>query len=180
LFCLATLAVLAAVLGGAGCRREIGDECSTAADCDPSGRRACDLSQPGGYCTILACNETSCPEEAVCIRLFPTQFLTKPCVPACEDRAERCEAEGPERCPERCDDRSYDDCSAEELCVQPGLCAPRATERRLCAKACSGVDDCRAGYECRAAGTQGSVALAESPDADARFCAPAVSRGGVE
>lgn len=169
---------LTVLFGAGGCRREIGDECSTAANCDPGGRRSCDLSQPGGYCTIFACNETSCPEEAVCIRLFPTQFLTKPCAPACEDR---CLGDMPpsERCLEReeCDPAlRYDDCSPDELCVQPGLCAPRASERRFCAKACSSVDDCRAGYECRAAGTQGSVALGESPDAVASFCAPAVAR----
>ncbi len=84
---LALFALLVvAVSSGAACKRQIGDDCKTASDCDPSGSRACDLSQPGGYCTIQGCNETTCPSEATCIRYFPAQFLTKPCNPAAEDR----------------------------------------------------------------------------------------------
>ena len=64
-----------------GCARKIGDECTTAADCNPNGTRSCDSSQPGGYCTIQGCDETSCPDEAACIRYFPAQYLTKPCDP---------------------------------------------------------------------------------------------------
>ena len=71
------LAVAAfALLSASGCTREIGDECQTSVDCDPSGRRACDLSQPGGYCTIVGCSETSCPESSACIRYFPEAYLT--------------------------------------------------------------------------------------------------------
>ena len=68
-------------------QREIGDECTTAADCNPNGSRSCDATQPGGYCTIQGCDETSCPEEAACMRYFPAQYLTKPCDPeAADDR----------------------------------------------------------------------------------------------
>src|SRR4051812_26100866 len=84
---LALFALLVvAVSSGAACKRQIGDDCKTATDCDPSGARACDLSQPGGYCTIQGCNETTCPSEATCIRYFPAHYLTKPCNPAAEDR----------------------------------------------------------------------------------------------
>jgi hypothetical protein len=172
------LAAAVAFLSQVGCGREIGDECKTAADCDTRGARTCDLSQPGGYCTIFACNETSCPSDSVCIRLFPAQFLTRPCVPACEDL---CRPERPaELCPAGClaADQSvptYDDCTAEEICIQPGLCAPRATERRYCARTCGSVQDCRGGYNCRLSGTQGSLALVSDPDATIGFCAPAVS-----
>src|SRR5262245_58986339 len=99
------LAVVAAA--GAGCRREIGDDCSTAADCNPNGSRSCDTSQPGGYCTIQGCDETSCPEEAVCMRYFPAQFLTEPCNPAANDCLP-----GDDFC-----------CAADEICLDEGPCA---------------------------------------------------------
>ena len=77
---------LTSALALASCGKKIGDSCQTPADCDPNGARICDLSQPGGYCTIQGCDETTCPSEAACIRYFPVQFLTKPCNPYCEDR----------------------------------------------------------------------------------------------
>jgi len=77
---------LAMALGAAACGKQIGDGCQTATDCSPNGGRICDLAQPGGYCTILGCDETTCPSEATCIRFFPSQFLTRPCNPYCEDR----------------------------------------------------------------------------------------------
>src|SRR5262245_47832083 len=69
------LLLAVAATAGAGCSREIGDDCVTAVDCNPNGSRSCDSSQPGGYCTIQGCDERSCPEEAVCMRYFPAQFL---------------------------------------------------------------------------------------------------------
>ena len=50
-----TMMVLAltSALALASCGKKIGDSCQTASDCDPSGTRICDISQPGGYCTIL-------------------------------------------------------------------------------------------------------------------------------
>src|SRR6187551_611731 len=77
--------VVCAAVSAASCGREIGDECTTAADCNPNGSRSCDVSQPGGYCTVMGCDEHSCPEEAVCIRYFPAEFLTLACNPCCED-----------------------------------------------------------------------------------------------
>ena len=147
------LAVVAAVTAS-GCARKIGDECTTAADCNPNGSRSCDQSQPGGYCTIQGCDETSCPEEAACIRYFPAQFLTKSCDPTAPDRGEQT------------------GCDANEFCLPEGLCAPLSTELRYCARTCEGGDDCRGGYECRLAGTRGSVALTSNVDAVVHFCAP--------
>jgi hypothetical protein len=144
------LALLLAV-AATGCRREIGDECVTAVDCNPNGSRACDATQPGGYCTIQGCDEGSCPEEAVCIRYFPAQFLTKPCNPM------------PPTDP---------NCDADEICLDGGLCAPLSTELRYCVKSCASVDDCREGYECRLAGTRGSMALTRDHRAVVNFCAP--------
>jgi hypothetical protein len=152
-----TLAILliAAATAAAGCRREIGDECTTAADCNPNGSRSCDQSQPGGYCTIQGCDETSCPEEAVCIRYFPAQFLTTPC-----DADPNVRVSG---------------CTADETCLKEGLCAPLSTELRYCVKRCSKDDDCRGGYECRMAGTRGSAALTSNPADVIHFCAPQTS-----
>jgi hypothetical protein len=71
------LAVLALGLGLAGCAPEIGDDCKTSLDCSPAGDRLCDVSQPGGYCTIYNCEDSTeddadaaqgaCPEEAACV-----------------------------------------------------------------------------------------------------------------
>lgn len=155
---IARVALVLAVVAtaAAGCARKIGDECTTAADCNPNGTRSCDQSQPGGYCTIQGCDETSCPDEAACIRLFPAQFLTKPCDPA--DPADpSTPATG---------------CAADEFCLPEGLCAPLSTELRYCLKTCTSVDDCRSGYECRLAGTRGSVAQTSSLDAIVHYCAP--------
>jgi hypothetical protein len=140
------------------CSHQVGDDCKTSVDCDPNGTRSCDLSQPGGYCTIAGCDGKSCPNEAVCIRYFPEMYLSKPCVPACEDLA--------------CAAGLTDDCAVDELCLDIGLCAKRSYEQRACARACGGNNDCRAGYECRLAGTRGSMVLSNDPNATARFCAP--------
>jgi hypothetical protein len=150
---LALAVIVAAAGGAAGCAKQIGDECTTAADCNPNGTRACDQSQPGGYCTIQGCDETSCPSEAVCIRFFPAQFLTQPCNPAAMPS----------------------ECAADELCLDGGLCAPLSTELRYCVKGCTKDDDCRGGYECRLAGTRGSMALTSDPNRVIRFCAPQTS-----
>jgi hypothetical protein len=188
---------LAAALSTASCGRKIGDNCQTAADCDPSGGRICDLSQPGGYCTILGCNETSCPTEATCIRNFPAQFLSKPCNPFCEDRLCQSGADGGADggpgsdaglplcspiCPqestqaaaaEGCPNGPTNDCTADEICLEEGLCAPRSSEMRFCAKVCGSNNDCRAGYICRPTGTAGSVALSGTPCTQTAFCSPA-------
>jgi hypothetical protein len=133
-----------------GCARKIGDECTTAADCNPNGTRACDSSQPGGYCTVQGCDQTSCPDEAACIRYFPAQYLTKPCDPT----------------------MIPDGCAADELCLPEGLCAALSQELRYCAKTCSSGDDCRGGYECRLAGTRGSLAFTSDLNPNVHFCAP--------
>lgn len=138
-----------------GCGNKIGDECRTNIDCSQEDvNRSCDISQPGGYCTIDGCDERSCPEEAACIRFFPYMFVNKPC-------------------------GAQQTCAPDETCVPSsstsgtmGLCAPRASERRYCALRCSSDGDCRGGYECRLAGDRGSLALLPNVSATVRFCAP--------
>jgi hypothetical protein len=144
------------------CSHEIGDDCKSSVDCDPNGTRACDLSQPGGYCTIAGCAGKSCPSGSTCIRYFPEMFLSAPCSAACEDLD--------------CPQGRTDDCSSDELCLDSGLCAKRSFETRACAKSCGSNSDCRNGYECRDSNKpgSGSMVLATDPDVLTKFCAPFV------
>jgi hypothetical protein len=137
-------AVAALVLSASSCAKKIGDDCKSSIDCSQDAERTCDVSQPGGYCTIEGCDERSCPSESTCIRFFPRLFLTKACTSGC---------------------------AADELCVGD-LCAPRASERRYCAHTCSNNGDCRGGYVCREAGKDGTLALTGNPAVTVSFCAP--------
>lgn len=138
-----------AVIPLSACGKQIGDECKVALDCQgQDDNRNCDISQPGGYCTVEGCDERSCPEESACIQFYPWPFLTKECNPAAPTA-----------------------CTPDEICLSMGRCAPRATERRYCAYKCDDSGDCRDGYECRVAGTLGSMALTTS-GGRINFCAP--------
>jgi hypothetical protein len=140
------------------CGKEIGDSCSTNLDCGNDAWRDCDVSQPGGYCTINGCDEKLCPDEAVCIRIFPYDWPGAACA---QDT----------------------DCHSSELCLPDGFCVPRTSERRYCERKCGDNGDCRSGYVCREAGmegrqptenTYGSIALVANPEQSkvVRFCAP--------
>jgi hypothetical protein len=65
--------LLALGLALAGCAPEIGDPCTTSTDCSQNSDRLCDISQPGGYCTIFNCEPAGsnpaakCPDEAACV-----------------------------------------------------------------------------------------------------------------
>lgn len=63
------------------CGHKIGDECETSVDCSQGGERLCDITQPGGYCTVFNCEPDTCPEEAACIA-FGASLAT---APACRD-----------------------------------------------------------------------------------------------
>jgi hypothetical protein len=151
-----------AVLSLSACGHDIGDDCRSSADCDPNGTRACDVSQPGGYCTIIGCDEKTCPADSWCIRYFPEKYLTMECPPAPLD------GKGP-----------FDEhCNADEVCLPSerssmgGFCAKRSSEQRECAKNCSDSSDCRGGYQCRKTGTGGAVLLSTNVSLVANFCAP--------
>jgi hypothetical protein len=120
------LASILGVLGASG--KEIGDACVTAADCDPNGARQCDPegSSPGGYCTILGCDYSTCPDNSACIRFFTGNFTNKGC--------------GMPKDPP---------CSLDELCSINNHCVPRSSEVRYCMRTCGSNGDCRDGYECR-------------------------------
>ena len=65
MFGLSHLLAFAAALLLVACQPEIGDSCSNASDCSQQGERTCDVTQPGGYCTIFGCDVDACPEEAI-------------------------------------------------------------------------------------------------------------------
>ncbi|MET0791494.1 MAG: hypothetical protein ABW061_08225 [Polyangiaceae bacterium] len=50
-----------------GCTPKIGDECTVSTNCSVTGDRLCDITQPGGYCTIFNCEPDTCPEDSACI-----------------------------------------------------------------------------------------------------------------
>jgi hypothetical protein len=183
---------LAAVLAFAACGRNIGDNCTTNPDCSPNGDRTCDLSQPGGYCTIEGCDQTSCPDNSACVRFFPVQFInpTPACDPACEDTDPATPMAAMSNCQDRVPACLTDtalvpnDCAPDQICLSTaacgpsggkcGICAPRSAERRLCVKTCGSNDDCRGGYECRPGGSMGSVPLLGDVCGQVSFCAPLV------
>jgi hypothetical protein len=55
----------------AGCAPQIGNSCSTSANCSINGDRICDIAQPGGYCTVFDCQPDRCPDDSVCVRFNP-------------------------------------------------------------------------------------------------------------
>lgn len=122
-----TLALLSLTFA---CGEEIGDSCTISSDCSPQGDRICDNNSPGGYCTIFGCDVGTCPDEAVCIRFFPTADSNRPCDPMTEDLG-------------------TDDCTADEVCTLAGSCALRNAEVRYCMRTCDSTSDCRDDYECR-------------------------------
>ncbi|MCA9580674.1 MAG: hypothetical protein KC416_02700 [Myxococcales bacterium] len=81
------LFALAGLAASAGCAPAIGDDCEVSTDCSVSGDRACDRSQPGGYCTVPNCDTNTCPEEAVCVEyLYQQPRLAQTwCLATCED-----------------------------------------------------------------------------------------------
>jgi hypothetical protein len=152
------------------CSKEIGDDCMTSIDCSSAGDRTCDIAQPGGYCTIVGCDNTSCPSEAVCIRFFPEQFLTKQCCAGDANCLMPPLAPPPP-------------CNADEICLAvdmaPGLCAPRTEEQRQCERSCGSDGDCRSGYKCVTTNlAAGTLPYASDPAVGtpaAKFCSPAVA-----
>jgi len=81
----ATILLLAG-LAVAGCNNHIGDSCGNSTDCSVTGDRQCDLAQPGGYCTVFACDADTCPEGA-CVewRFIPSRTAETWCMKTCDD-----------------------------------------------------------------------------------------------
>jgi hypothetical protein len=70
-----------------GCAPAIGDGCASATNCSVNGDRQCDLTQPGGACTVFDCQADQCPDSAVCVRFNPDdpRHSVVACMKACTD-----------------------------------------------------------------------------------------------
>ena len=83
------------------CQSKIGDDCSDNVSCSPDGDRICDLSQPGGYCTVPDCVPGSCPDNGVCVRFWTGAHTRTWCMK---------------------------DCGSDSDCRDDYLCAPHSSE----------------------------------------------------
>jgi hypothetical protein len=128
-----------------GCKVEIGDECTTAADCSQEEPRLCltDVLEgfPGGYCTIFNCEPGSCPAEAVCVGYRTSLSDTPECSGALSDtRLERtfcmrsCSSSSDCRSGYACIDLAGPDPWGAEVLERPGR------NTKVCALAYSGPD----------------------------------------
>jgi len=164
------IAIAVSGIGLTSCKDKIGDACDFNVDCSSKGDRLCDLSSPGGYCTIENCNAESCPGGSACIAFYPVAFLNHPCDPDREDTVACVPPTDPDE-PDWCNQ-----CTPDERCIQSGFCASKASARRWCMKTCKKRKDCRDAYECRTTGVEGAekVLPVDEPPSDetARFCAP--------
>ena len=136
--------LIAGALAGAGCGNQIGDACRVNLDCSPLGDRFCDVSAPGGYCTVEGCDNRSCPSGSVCIRFFqpiPTEF--------CNPLTASGNCAPSERC--LCD---YGALDAEGNCrpVPAGVSVPAPEKLGHCtldsSKLCNASSDCASGESC--------------------------------
>jgi hypothetical protein len=95
-----------------GCQPDIGDACTTNAQCSLTGDRLCDPTSPGGYCTQFNCLPGKCPDEAACVGFYSK--LSNACTAALpEQRFER------SFCMKKCE--SDDDCRTDDgyKCLRP-------------------------------------------------------------
>ncbi len=81
------LGLLSALSLIASCAPEIGDACENSVDCDIQNKRICDLTQPGGYCTVRGCERGTCPDDSVCVmfRPAPERLAASWCMASCDD-----------------------------------------------------------------------------------------------
>lgn len=71
------------------CQPRIGDSCSGSRDCSATGERQCDITQPGGYCTVVGCDADTCPDGAICVewRFNPTRTAETWCMRGCRENS---------------------------------------------------------------------------------------------
>jgi len=188
----AAVALLALV---SACQAMIGDDCERSTDCSLRGERICDLSNRvnsagarsdngQGECTIEGCGRGTCPDEAACVRVYGSDFLSTSCEPTREDIATACDPEE-ESCPADCIQASSgglltcpprNDCQPNEVCLPEGLCADEITSRTSCRRKCKNDGECREGYECRRTGSDGVYRVFDSDnptdDSQIGICRP--------
>jgi hypothetical protein len=65
----------------AGCKPKIGDDCRISTDCSAAADRLCDITAPGGYCTVYNCEPDTCPEdESLCVEFGAQRSPIAKCV----------------------------------------------------------------------------------------------------
>lgn len=112
--------VLALAAAFAGCKPKIGDDCRISTDCSTTGDRLCDITAPGGYCTIFNCEPGTCPaDESLCVEFGAARTSIQ----------------------------DVDPDSALAACLERQSRSPYA--RAFCMGTCDDDSDCRAGYVCR-------------------------------
>lgn len=127
--------VLGSLAGGFGCKPKIGEDCATSVDCSISGDRICDITQPGGYCTVFNCEPNLCPDDSVCVAFIEgtcstasvsTRFRRTFCMRTCEDDGD-CRG-GSYRCVDISRDESRrivdTNPSSGSICAVPSSSAP--------------------------------------------------------
>jgi hypothetical protein len=66
-------------LGGA-CKPKIGDDCRISTDCSAAADRLCDITAPGGYCTMFNCEPGTCPDgESLCVEFGANRAAAAQC-----------------------------------------------------------------------------------------------------
>jgi hypothetical protein len=162
---LAALAALAFGTVLAGCTPDIGDPCKRALDCGIRVIRQCDVSNAArdpnreGECTVENCSYGVCPKEAVCVKVYGSEFLSVSCDPDLEDVPD-----------------GSNDCEPHEVCLPEGLCASEIRAKNSCRLECDNDKDCRDNYQCVSTGV-GGVYVAPDPknpnvQHTAKICVP--------
>ncbi len=156
-------------LGLVGCQPKVGDPCKVSYDCGLRVVRQCDVSNAPrdpkrqGECIVENCSFGVCPKEAVCVKVYATEFLSIACDPDLEDQS--------------IDQSSgRDDCEPNEVCLPEGLCADEIRARTSCRRECNTDSNCRDNYQCVSTGLDG-IYVAPDPDDPtkqtiAKICVP--------
>lgn len=165
------LVALAALTFGTACQPKIGDPCKRALDCGIRVIRQCDVSNASrdpdreGECIVENCSFGVCPKEAVCVKVYASEFLSVACDPDRED------------IPVSSDGLTMaDDCAPNEVCLPEGLCADEIRARTSCRRECDNDRDCRDNYKCVGTGVGGVYVAPDPADPTAqhyaKICVP--------
>jgi hypothetical protein len=166
-------ALVALALGTAlGCQPKVGDPCKRALDCGLRVIRQCDVSNAQrdpkgeGECIVENCSYGVCPKEAVCVKVYASEFLSVSCDPEREDLPMSSDGETVVQ----------DDCAPNEVCLPEGLCAAEIRARTSCRLECDDDRDCRSNYQCVSTGIGGLYVAPDPEDPTiqrtAKICVP--------
>jgi hypothetical protein len=126
----------AAFAFAAGCSPKIGDKCTVSTDCSATGDRLCDITEPGGYCTIFNCEPDGCPDDAACINFGTTLSVGDPgaIIPGCTAS----QGNSPYQrsfCLASC--KTDGDCRAGYSCLEPALVGGEKADYNRSNKVCA-------------------------------------------